>query len=177
MIAAPAAAQNQPGNGGTLGAGLSFLGDDGGTGVTVDFAKPIKSTISGRALELVGDVSVHRNSIDGFGTDANLTNMTAQAGLRVKGPAGDKVTWHAQVLAGLLRSSFDFEADDLKDELCDELNVDCGIGDSDTGFIVTPGVGINYWFSQRTALRAQLDLLINDDGSSTRFWVGISRSF
>jgi len=176
MVAAPAAAQSAA-DGGTLGAGLSFLGDDGGTGVTVDFAKPIKSTISGRALELVGDVSFHRNSVDGFGSDANFTNMTAQAGLRVKGPAGEKVTWHAQVLAGLLRSSFDFEADDFAEELCDELDIDCGIGDSDTGFIVTPGVGINYWFSQRTALRAQLDLLINDDGSSTRFWVGISRSF
>ena len=100
MVAAPAAAQSAA-DGGTLGAGLSFLGDEGGTGVTVDFAKPIKSTISGRALELVGDVSFHRNGIDGFGTDASLTNMTAQAGLRVKGPAGDKVTWHAQVLAGL----------------------------------------------------------------------------
>jgi hypothetical protein len=162
---------------GTLGVGVSFLGDEGGTGFTVDYSAPFRTMTNDRTLSWVGDFSFHRNGFDTVGFEGNLTNLMIQGGVRIGGPIGTdgRLTWHGQGLVGILRSSFDFGADDFDEEICDELDLDCDIGDSDTSFVFTPGAGINYWFNPQTAFRAQLDLPIGDGGNTTRFWIGISR--
>ena len=165
---------------GTLGAGLSFLGDEGGTGFTVDYSAPFRTMTNDRTLGWVGDFSFHRNSFDGFGFEGDITNLTFQGGVRIGGPIGTdgRLTWHGQGLVGILRSSFDFGVDDFTEDFCEEFDIDCddlGGGDSETGFIFTPGAGINYWFNPQTAFRAQFDIPIGEGGNTTRFWFGISR--
>jgi hypothetical protein len=165
---------------GTLGVGLSFLGDEGGTGFTVDYAAPFRTMTNDRTLSWVGDFSFHRNNFDSPGFDGNITTLTFQGGVRIGGPIGTdgKLTWHGQGLVGIVRQSFDFGADDLNEELCDLLDIDCEVGDSDSTGLFTPGGGINYWFNPQTAFRAQLDIPIGFGegwGSNTRFWIGISR--
>jgi hypothetical protein len=168
MTSVPAAAQDTPGR---LGVGLSFLSDDGGTGVTVDYSKPFRSLANNRTLGWVGDFSFHRNSegIEDFEVD--LTVLTFQGGVRIGGPFGQNpnLTWHGQGLVGILRTS---ASNDLLDDVCDVLDIDCS--DSETDFVFTPGGGIDYAFNERTAFRAQIDFLISD-GSAVRFWIGISQ--
>ena len=164
---------------GTLGAGLSFLGDEGGTGFTVDYSAPFSTMTNDRTLSWVGDFSFHRNNFDGLGFEGDITTLTFQGGVRIGGPIGTdgRLTWHGQGLVGVMRSSFDFGVDEFTQDLCDALDIDCdlGGGDSDTGFIFTPGGGINYWFNPQTAFRAQLDIPIGEGGNTTRIWFGISR--
>jgi hypothetical protein len=177
LLATPVAASAQ----GTLGVGLSFLGDDGGTGFTVDYAAPFRSMTNDRTLSWVGDFSFHRNSIDGFGVDGNFTTLMFQGGVRIGGPIGTdgKLTWHGQGIIGFVRQSFDIGVDDFTEEFCEEFGIDCEVGDSDSFGVLSPGAGINYWFNPETAFRAQLDLPIPlaGDGrdATTRFWIGISR--
>jgi hypothetical protein len=172
ILAAPATAAAQ----GTLGVGVSFLGDEGGTGVTVDYSRPIRSLANDRTLGWVGDFSYHRNGFgnDFAGVDGNFTTMTFQGGVRLSGQAAPKVSWHAQGLVGVRRSSFDVSASGLTDEICDAFDIDCSVGDSDTGVIFTPGAGIDYMLTERAALRAQLDIPIGEGGSTTRVWFGVS---
>jgi hypothetical protein len=178
LVTVPMSAAAQDVQPGKLGVGLSFLGDEGGTGVTVDYSKPFRSLANDRTLGWVGDFSFHRNGFDGFGVEGNFTSMTFQGGVRIGGQLGSNpnLTWHAQGLAGILRQSFDVGLDDeLDEEICEELGLDCSFGESDTGFIFTPGAGIDYWFNPRTAFRAQLDIPIGEGGNTTRVWFGISR--
>jgi len=174
MAPTPAAAQSTPG---TLGAGVSFLSDDGtATGVTVDYAKPFRSLGNNRTLSWVGDFSWHRKSFDDdlFDVDANATLLSFMGGVRIGGPLGqnENLRWHGQGLVGIVRSSVG--GDDI-DELCDladELtDADC----SETSFVFSPGGGIDYSFNERTAFRAQLALLLGDDISAVRIWFGIAR--
>ena len=55
----PATAQETQGK---LGMGLSFLGDDGGVGVTVDYSKPFHSLANNRSFGWVADFSFHGNA-------------------------------------------------------------------------------------------------------------------
>jgi hypothetical protein len=168
VTSVPAAAQ------GTFGAGLSFLGDDGGVGVTVDYSQPFKSLANNRTLGWVGDFSFHHNSIGGFDDfDVSISTITAQGGIRIGGPIGQnqKLTWHGQGLLGIMHANV--SADDIIGDLCDDFDVDCD--ESDSQFIFTPGAGIDYAFNERTAFRAQIDFPIGSDASTTRVWFGISQ--
>jgi hypothetical protein len=174
LLVSPATAAAQR----KLGVGVSFLGDEGGTGFTVDYSGPLRTMANDKSLSWVGDFSFHRNSFDGFGFDGNVTTLTFQGGARIGGRLAEKVTWHGQGLIGIWRSSFDFEADDLNEELCEEFGIDCDIGDSDSGGLFTIGGGIDYAFTDNTAFRVQLDfpIFMGDGESTTRFWLGISRT-
>lgn len=163
--ALPAAAQ-------TLGAGLSFL--DGAIGATVDYSNPFRTLSNDKTLGWVGDLSFHRDSEgDDDIISANANWLSVQGGLRVRGNGGEKLRWHAQGLVGIARVSV--STDGALEDACEEITgFDCGVEGSDTGFVFTPGAGIDYMFDARRAFRAQLDLLIGEGGSSARFWVGLS---
>jgi hypothetical protein len=147
MAPVPAAAQDGPGK---LGAGLSFLSDDGtGVGFTVDYSKPVRSLADNRTLGWVGDFSFHH--------DDGVDVITLQGGVRFAGQLGanPNLTWHAQGILGLLHASAD--------------------GDGESRFIFSPGAGIDYAFTERTAFRTQVDFPLGDDVSAVRFWIGISQ--
>lgn len=146
----------------TLGAGLSFF--EGGTGVTVDYAKTHKTISNDRILSWVGDLSFHG--------EEGVNWLTAQGGLRMGGNASEKVRWHVQGLVGIIRTSVSGIAGDVIDDLCDIADVDCDA--SDTSLVISPGAGIDYVFDEKKAFRAQLDIPFNGNGSGTRFWFGIS---
>lgn len=164
----------------TLGAGVSFLGDEGGIGATVDYSKPVRTLSKDRTLGWVADASFHHNgdSIEGF--SASVNQIMVQGGVRLGGTANEKVSWHVQGLAGLAHASVGGDAGDALDELgdlCNEVGVDCGDAGSNNTFVITPGAGIDYALKPGQALRAQFDLPIavtNGGGSTWRFWVGLS---
>jgi hypothetical protein len=164
LSAIPSAAQS------SLGVGLSFLGDEGGTGLILDYAAPYGSVGGDKPLSFVGDFSIFHN---GFGNDfagvgGGFTTLMIQGGVRVAGKAADKVTWHGQGLIGVRRASVSFDTG-LDKEVCDALDIDCSIGASDTGLVLTIGGAAEYAISDTKAARAQLDFPINGDGSTTRF--------
>ncbi len=158
---------------GKLGVGLSFLGDDGGVGATVDYSKPFRSLSNNRSLGWVGDFSFHGNDVGESGIEVDVKSFTFQGGVRLSGPFGtnERLTWHAQGLLGVMHVSA--SADSLLGDICDDLDVDCD--ESDTGLIFSPGAGIDYWFSPRTSIRAQIDFPIGEGGATTRVWFGIAR--
>jgi hypothetical protein len=163
----------------TLGVGVSFLGDDGGTGVTLDYSKPFRTLTGDRTLGWVGDFSFHTNGFgnDLLGVDVSLRTLMFQGGLRLRGNLNERVAWHVQGLAGIVRQSFSADATGINEDLCDLLELDCGFGDSETSFLITPGAGIDYNFGERAGLRAQLDFpiaFVDEGGSTTRFWFGLA---
>lgn len=170
--ALPAGAQNTNTQG-KLGVGLSFLGDDGGVGATVDYSKPFRSVGNNRSFGWVGDFSFHGNDVGDSGIEVDVKSFMFQGGVRLTGLFGtsERLTWHAQGLVGIMHVSA--EADNLLDNICDDLDVDCE--ESDTGVIFSPGAGIDYWFSPRTSIRAQIDFPIGEGGATTRVWFGIAR--
>lgn len=155
--ALPAAAQS-------LGAGISFLGDEGGTGITVDYSKPFRTLEKDKTLGWVGDFSFHHNGFEG----GSVNVLMIQGGVRINGAINEKVSWHGQGLLGIARASG-------HSDLCAEvLGIDCG--GSDTNLVFSPGGGIDYTFKPNMAARAQLDLPIIFGGSTnstTRFWLGL----
>jgi hypothetical protein len=160
--ALPAAAQ-------TFGVGISFLGDEGGTGITADYSKPYKTLANDRTLGWVGDVSFHHKSFGSGISDSSVNTLTFQGGVRWNGAFNEKTSWHVQGLGGILHSS-------VSNDVCDELDVDCG---SDSRFVITPGGGIDYAFNPKWNFRAQLDIPISfadSGGNTTRFWFGVSRT-
>ncbi len=169
MAAAPARAQ-------TLGVGLSFLSNDGGTGVTADYSGAISQS-GERTMGWVGDVSFHRKKVGGdlAGAEVTGTTITGQGGVRLSAPVNDKLSWHAQGMVGIAHTSVNVSAAGLNQEICDAFGLDCSVGASDNSVVVTPGAGIDYMFGDKTALRAQGDLFIGRGGGSAfRFWVGVS---
>lgn len=167
---APAAAQ-------TVGVGLSFLSDQGGTGLTVDYAKFFRDTAGGRSLDLVGDFSIHHNGWgnDFVGVSGGVTSLFIQGGVRTNGTANEKVRWHAQGLVGLWRASWSWGAAGVNQDICEAFGLDCDLGTSDFGVLLTPGAGIDYALNEQAALRAQLDIPIAiGDNTTTRFWIGLS---
>jgi YD repeat-containing protein len=166
----PATAQDTQGK---LGMGLSFLGDDGGVGVTVDYSKPFHSLANNRSFGWVADFSFHGNDVGDSGIEVDLKSFTFQGGVRLTGPFGanERLTWHAQGLLGVMHVTAG--ADSLLEDICDDLDIDCD--ESDTGVIFSPGAGLDYWFSPRTSIRAQIDFPIGEGGATTRAWFGIAR--
>lgn len=156
--ARPAAAQD-------LGLGLSILGDEGGTGFIIDYAKPFREQSNGNMISWVGDFSWHRNSFDNFFSDYSISSLLAQAGVRLSGPLGESLTWHGQGLVGIRRTAFggdDFES------VCDFFGESC----SDTGGVLTIGGAVQYQLGESGAVRGQLDFPIGiggGGGSTTRF--------
>jgi hypothetical protein len=150
----PAAAQD-------FGIGLSFLGDEGGTGIIVDYAKAWKEQGSGKMLSIVGDLSYHHKGFDNIFGDFSVNTLLVQGGVRIGGAAGENLTWHGQGLIGIARGSTGGDAGDL----CDLADVSC----SDTDVIFTPGGALSYALNEKSAVRAQLDLPIGGDDSTTRF--------
>jgi hypothetical protein len=87
-LATPAVAQGQ------LGAGLSFIDGEGGTGtgVTIDYAHPIVPLTQG-TIAVVGDFGLNR--FDGETVTSYL------GGLRVRGNLNDRISPFGQFLLGV----------------------------------------------------------------------------
>jgi hypothetical protein len=169
-VSLPAAGQDMQGR---LGVGLSFLGDDGGVGATVDYSKPFHPMGENRSLGWVGDFGFHGNDVGDAGIEVDVKSFMFQGGVRLNGLFGtsERVTWHAQGLLGVMHISAD--ADNVLADICDDLDIDCE--ESETGLIFSPGAGIDYWFNPRTSFRAQIDFPIGEGGVTTRAWFGIAR--
>lgn len=168
LLALPVGARAQ-----SLGAGVSFLGDERGVGGLIDYSKPL----SGKAgIGWVGEFGLNHKGFGGdfAGVKGGVTTIMAQAGLRITGDASDKVTWHLQGLGGLMRSSFGVDAAGLNKAVCDAYDIDCSAGTSDLGGVLTVGAGLQYNLSGSGGLRAQFDIPIAvgaDGGATTRFAV------
>ena len=167
FVSAPAAAQS-------LGAGVSFLGDERGPGFLVDYSSPLAKQSGGATLGWVGEFGFnHKGFGSNFaGVSGGVTTIMAQAGLRLSGAASSKVSWQAQGVAGIMRTSFGFDAAGTSKAVCDAFDIDCSASASDTGGVLTVGGGLQYAFSDTKALRGQLDFPIaiaSDGGSTTRF--------
>lgn len=165
-FALPASAQDK----GRFGVGLSFLGDEGGTGVQGSVTGPFKTTASGRALSWIVDGSFHHKSV----LEVGWTNILVQGGVQTSGPLGSdgKIEWFGHGMVGLNHYSF---ADALFGDLCDTLGVDCG-GTSGNAILITPGGGVAYKVNDKTSIFGQLDIPIaisgDGNGSTTRFTIG-----
>ena len=158
----------------TFGVGASFLGDDRGPGLVVDYAGPLQRTAANHALNWVADVDFNHKGFgnDFIGVTGGVTTVMAQAGLRMVGKANDKVSWHAQGLVGLLHTGFSADAAGLTKEVCDAFDVDCSLGNSDNGGVITFGGAAQYALSDTTGLRGQLDFPIAlgaEGGGTYRF--------
>jgi hypothetical protein len=164
VTALPAAAQD-------LGVGVSFLGDEGGTGFIVDYSGPLQRSMGRHQLNWLVDFSWHRNSFggDAFGADYDFTQMLVTVGARIKGQLNDKTSWHAQGAAGIVRGSASVDAAGATEDLCDLLDIDCDAGSSDTSGLINIGGALAYALSDSGAVRAQLDIPIalGDGGDST----------
>lgn len=152
-LAAPAAAQDG------LGAGISFLGDDGGTGFLVDYSKPFQTQKTSTRLGWVGELSYF---------PGDFSTLMVEGGVRASGPAGEKINWLAHGMVGIIHQSVDFN--DGFGGLCDAFDVDCSA--SHTGGVLTIGGGIEYALSPTAGVRGQLDIpiaLTDGGGNTTRF--------
>jgi hypothetical protein len=151
----------------TLGVGLSFL-ERSGTGVTLDYAVIQKALANARALSSVVEVSFHRERFPG-GSGSNT--LIAEGGVRLRTTSGDSFEWHVQGLVGLVRNSTT-RSDEFQ-EFCDVNGLDCRV--SRYALLITPGVGAEYTFRAKMAVRVQLDVPVADlDSPVTRFWFGLA---
>jgi hypothetical protein len=174
LLPAHAAAQGAPVSApGTLGAGVSFLSDGRGIGVVVDYSRPFRTLANDKTLGWVVDFGYSHDDTDNILFEGGVNTIMLQGGVRVRGALNDRVSWHGQGLVGILRTDVSGDFDDLCDDVEDLIGDDLGCG-GDTGIIFTPGIGIDYGFSDNAAVRAQLDIPIGEGGAATRFWVGIS---
>ncbi len=168
MSALPASAQS------SFGLGVSFLGDERGTGFLLDYSGPLASQRGDNVVGWVGEFALHHKGFGGAaaGIEGGATTIMAQLGLRVTGKANEKVSWHGQGLVGLMRTGFGVEAAGLNREICDLYDIDCSAGNSDTGGVLTIGGGLQYALTDATHLRGQLDFPIAlgaEGGGTTRF--------
>ena len=155
VSALPAAAQS-------LGAGISFLGNEGGVGIVVDYSKPFQKQSGKNTLGWVFDFGYNHKSEGNSLANASFTNVTVQGGVRIAGEAGDKLTWDGQGLVGLHRSSGSVNF--VGTNLC--------TGCSNTGAMISVGGGLQYALSDSLGLRGQLDIPIflgDGGGNTTRF--------
>jgi hypothetical protein len=176
LAAALFAVSAMPARAQTFGAGVSFLGDDRGPGVVVDYAGPLQRTAANHALNWVADVDFNHKGFgnDFIGVTGGVTTIMVQGGLRMVGTASDKVSWHAQGLIGLLHTGFSAEAAGLSKDVCDSFNVDCSAGTSDNGGVITFGGAAQYALTDKTGVRGQLDFPIAlgaEGGGTYRFSV------
>lgn len=165
----PAAASAQ-----SFGAGVSFLGDERGAGVLVDYASPLSSQSGNKTLSWVGEFGFNHKGFGGqlAGITGGITTIMAQGGLRASGAANSSVSWLAHGMVGIMRSSFSSEAAGVNAATCDRFNIDCEIGASDIGAVVTVGGGLQYDFSSSKAIRGQIDIPFAvgaNGGATSRF--------
>jgi hypothetical protein len=150
----------------SLGVGISFLGDQGGTGLIADYSKPYKTISGDRTLAWVGDFSIFHHGFgnDLVGVNGGLTTFMLQGGARLGGQVGEKVTWLGQGLIGFRHSRFGSDIRGLKD-VCGTLDIDC----SDSGGVLTIGGALQYALSETTGVRGQLDFpfALGGNGSDT----------
>lgn len=168
VFTVPASAQSM------LGVGVSFLGDERGTGFVLDYSSPLAGQKSDNTVGWVGEFALHHKGFGSAaaGVEGGVTTIMAQLGLRISGEASDKVTWLGQGLVGLMRTSFGAEAAGLNREFCELYDIDCSAGSSDTGGVLTVGGGLQYALTDRTHVRGQLDFPIAlgaEGGGTTRF--------
>ena len=166
LLAVPTSARAQ-----SVGAGVSFLGDERGPGVLVNVATPR----AGQAgISWVGELGFNHK---GFGGQAavvsgGVTTVMVQGGIEASGQAGDNLSWLAHGMVGIMRTSFGAEATGISASTCDQFNIDCSTSASDIGGVLTVGGGLQYDFSSSKALRAQVDIPIAigaDGGATSRF--------
>lgn len=158
----------------TIGAGVSFIGDERGKGVLLDYSAPFASQTRDYTLGWVGEFNYNHR---GFGNDfvgvtGGINTLMLQGGVRATGEASEKVTWQAQGLVGLIHSGFGTDAAGLNADLCDLYDIDCSTGVSDNGAVLTLGAGVTYALTEKTGIRGQLDFPIAigaDGGGTTRF--------
>lgn len=155
--ALPAAAQ-------TLGAGVSFLSDEGGTGITVDYSKPFRTLEKDKTLGWVGELTFAHNGFEG----GSVNTLMIQGGARITGKIDEKISWHGQGLIGIARGS------SSSDVCAAVVGVDCDA--SDTNLVFSPGAGIDYTFKPNMAARGQIDFPIVFGGSTNsavRLWLAL----
>lgn len=158
----------------TIGAGVSFIGDERGTGVLLDYSSPFASQTRDYTLGWVGEFNYNHR---GFGNDfvgvtGGINTLMLQGGVRATGTASEKVSWQAQGMVGLMHSGFGTDAAGLNKEVCDLYDIDCSTGVSDNGAVLTIGGGVTYALTDKTGIRGQLDFPIAigaEGGGTTRF--------
>ena len=158
----------------TLGAGISFVGDDRGTGVLLDYSAPLSSQSGDYTLGWVGEFNyAHKGFGSNFlGATGGINTLLLQGGLRATGEMNSKVSWQVQGLVGLMHSGFGTDAAGLNKAVCDAYDIDSSFGVSDNGGVLTIGGGATYSLTDKTGLRAQLDFPIAlgaSGGGTTRF--------
>ncbi len=167
ILAAPPAHAQQ------FGAGISFLGDQRGAGFLVDYSQPLASQSGDNIVGWVAEFGLNHKGIgNALVGDFGITTIMLQGGLRLSGEASDKFTWQAQGLVGLMRSSFGASPGALARADCERYNIDCSVGASDTGGVLTIGGGLLYELNDRTGLRGQIDIPIaigSSGGATSRF--------
>jgi hypothetical protein len=163
VSALPAAAQTD-----AFSVGLALLSDNGGVGVNADYSRATSMKSNDRVMGWVGDVSFNHKGFNGLGVaDVSLNTFMVDGGIRLAGKAGDKATWHVQGTAGIAHRS---ESSDLAQTVCSLAGLDCSL--SATSFLIMPGGGVTYWFSDKSGLKGQLGIPIfvtGNTGSAVRF--------
>jgi len=153
-LAAPATALAQAKDAPVVGAGLSFLRDDGetATGVTFDLAQTIHRT-GAVAIGAVGDVSFNHFMADATTGATGSAAASYIGGVRVGGRA-QRVRPYAQFTVGV--------------EHC------CGSSD----FAFAPAVGVDIPVNRMLNVRAQVDfrtvVLTDSHVNEQRYWFGVS---
>jgi hypothetical protein len=111
-------------------------------------------------LSAVGDVDGQYKTIPAIGSDVRLTTHTATGGLRVAARLG-RFSEFAQVLVGVAQATGTL------------------FGSTETirRAVVQPGMGLDYPFRERWAIRGELDLRLMATGHEFRVTTGIVRSF
>lgn len=161
-FAAPASAQTAPAL--DLGVGYQVLRAPDQT-FPVGFNLDLSGALSGN-FRWVGEFNHSRDSEGAFGVDASLAATAFGAGVRWAPEATAKYHPYAQVLAGLERDSVNLDVDGLGG-LVDE---------SDSSFMLQPGVGATFPVGQKWGVFGQADYRrIFHEGEGTnafRFVVG-----
>jgi hypothetical protein len=165
----------------SFGVGVSFLGDERGTGLVLDYSSALAGQSGDSAVGWVGEFALNHKGFGGAlaGVEGGATTIMAQLGVRMSGKAGDKVSWLGHGLVGLMRTGFGVEAAGLNREFCELYNIDCSSGNSDTGGVLTIGGGVQYAMTDSTHLRGQLDFPIAlgaEGGGTTRFSIMLAFS-
>lgn len=158
----------------SLGAGISFLGDERGAGVVIDYSSPLASQSGNKTVSWVGEFGLNHKGFGGqlAGVSGGVTTIMVQGGVRASGAAGDSLTWLAHGMVGLMRTGFGADAAGINKATCDQFNIDCSTSSSDIGGVVTVGGGLEYDFSSTKGVRGQIDFPIAigaDGGATSRF--------
>lgn len=166
-LAAPAAAQGTVQPGILLGAGISFMHEEGltATGFSVNVAKDVYG-MNSAAVGIVVDFGLHKDTEELLGVDASVTITTFLAGLRVTATSNDKFTPFGQFMLGTGHGSVSV---DVAGEQFDE---------SQNALTFAFGGGVNVKLNESVNFLAQLDFLAfrfeGEAANDVRFLFGIS---